>query len=160
MKQSLKTALLIFLVSIGLLYCSGFLNKAVEGFGNPFEELIKKIMAAQSQSQAYDQWLGYVYKHAPENSKILNDFKERVFHPSCNFRRDWATVTPKGMNIPTGAASKELANIAYKNYMACLQKGTRSCLNQLENARTRLMEPGCQLLHTTSYNQDFRVSMH
>jgi len=160
MNQSLKKSLLLFLVLFGVLYCSGLLNKAVEGFGNPFEDIVQKIMAAQSQGQAYEQWLGYVYKNAPANSDILNDFKSRVFQPTCKFRRDWATITPKGMNIPTGAASKEMANIAYKNYMACLQKGTNSCLKQLDNARERLMEPGCQLLHTNSYSQDFRVSMH
>lgn len=160
MMKSLKSPLIIFLVIFGLLYCSGMINRIVEGFDNPFQEIIKKIQAAQNQSQAYDQWLGYVYKHAPENSDILNDFKERVFQPSCRFRKDWATVTPKGMNIPIGATTKEFANIAYKNYMGCLQKGTRSCLNQLENARKRLMEPGCQFLHTKSYSQNFRVSMH
>ena len=156
MKQSFNLVLFVFL-SIGLVYCSGLLTKAVEGFGNPFEDLVQKIMAAQSQGQVYDQWLGYVYKNAPENSNILNDFKQRAFHPSCKFRKNWATVPPKGMNIPTGASTKDLANLAYKNYMKCLEKGTSTCMDQLDNARKRLMEPGCHLLHTTSYSQDFTV---
>ena len=159
MKHSFKIVLFVF-ISIGILYCSGLLTKAVEGFGNPFEDFVQKLLAAQNQGQAYDQWLGFVYKNAPANSDILNDFKKRVFDPSCSFRRDWATVTPKGMNIPTGAATKELANLAYKNYIKCLQSGASTCLNQLNNARERLMEPGCQLLHTDSYNQEFTVSIH
>lgn len=156
----MRKGLVVFLVIFGLLYCSGYLRKTVEGFGNPFEEFFQKLQAAQSQGQAYDQWLGYVYKNAPSNSDILNDFKSRVFDPSCKFRRDWATNTPEGMNIPTGATTNQLANMAYKNYMACLEKGTGSCIKQLDNARTRLMEPGCSFLHTSSYTQNFTVSAH
>uniref|UniRef100_A0A6C0HEV4 Uncharacterized protein n=1 Tax=viral metagenome TaxID=1070528 RepID=A0A6C0HEV4_9ZZZZ len=131
---------------------------------NSFQEIINTITSLQQEGQAYDKWIGYIYKHAPNNSKLLDDFKARVFQPSCKFRVDWDTKPPKGMSIPTPAPSPQLANIAYKNYMECLTKGKPTCLQQLENARLRFMEPGtCQFLNppdVKSYSNDYRVSFH
>ena len=163
MRSSFKYHFSIFLILFGIIYVSGHLNKVLEGFGNPFEDMIRQLQQAQNISSAYDKWIGYVYKHAPENSNILNDFKERVFQPNCKFRKTWATDLPKGMNIPTPANNATSANIAYKTYMNCLTTGNNKCLGQLENARIRFMEPGCQFLSPKdpkSYSREYRVSIH
>jgi len=191
MRSTLKYHFTIFLVLFGLLYIFGILNKVLEGFenpfgnipnpfgnmqfsfgktpapigksSNPFEEFMKKIQEIQETTSAFDKWVGYVYKHAPENSNILNDFKSRVFQPNCRFRKLWATQLPKGMNIPNSAENATSANIAYKTYMNCLSEGNGTCMGQLENARTRFMEPGCQFLSPKdpkSYSRDYRVSIH
>jgi len=183
--RSLVFYVLVFFMVICI---TGLLIQNLEGFANPFEEIIKQlqekkggsgsgsgsknpleelvqqISAVQQEGQAYDKWIGYVYKHAPNNSKILDDFKARVFQPSCKFRTNWATNLPEGMGIPNPASSSQLANVAYKNYMECLTKGKPTCLQQLENARVRFMEPGtCQFLNppdVNSYTKDYRVSFH
>lgn len=114
-----------------------------EGFQNPFEAFFKQLKEQQSNANAYNQWVGYVYKTAEQNSSVLNDFKEKVFAPSCDFREDWAT-NQQGMVIPTPANSVDLANLAYKTYLNCLKSGNPICVSQLGNARARFMESGCQ----------------
>ena len=160
----MRSLILFIILLIIILYNSGILTRALEGFNNPVDDIMKQIQSLQDQGQAYDKWIGYVYKHAPKNSEILNDFKARVFQPSCKFRTDWDTKPPKGMSIPTPASSVQLANLAYKNYMSCLTKGKPQCLQQLENARVRLMEPGtCQFLNPPdvgSYSRNYTVSAH
>lgn len=174
MRSSIKYNLCIFLIIFGIVYILGFLNTAIEGFNNPFgnmfgkinnnpfEAMIKQLQAAQESTSAYDKWIGYVYKHAPENSRILDDFKARVFQPNCKFRKLWATKLPKGMNIPTPAKDSTTANIAYKTFMKCLSSGNSTCLGQLENARVRFMEPGCQFLSPKdagSYSRNYTVGI-
>lgn len=134
----------------------------VEGFG-PFDDLINRIRAMQDKGNAYNKWVGYLYKYAPQNSAILNDFKRRVFQPSCMFRKGWADQLPNGLSIPTPAASNTEATVAYKNYMKCLSDGEGRCLEQLNEARIRFMEPGCAFLSPqdqTSYSSNFTVAFN
>ena len=137
------------LIFVAVLIITSYLARLVvfdasaEGFQNPFEAFFRKLKDQQSNANAYNQWVGYVYKSAEQNSGVLNDFKEKVFAPSCDFRKDWAT-NQQGMGIPTPANSVDLANLAYKTYLNCLKSGNPICVNQLGNARARFMENGCQ----------------
>jgi len=147
-----------FLIIFGFLYLIGFLTTIKETFVNPFEEIIKKIKQMQDQTGAYDRWIGYVYKHSSKNGLILNDFKSRVFQPTCKFRSDWATRLPKNMNIPTPADTPELAMMSYKKYLDALSKGKGDSAKQLYNARERFMAPGCDFLNDPSrYTKAFNV---
>ena len=162
MRSTLTYNFCIFLILFGISYVTGYLNTILEGFANPFDDMLRQLQQSQDSTSAYDKWVGHVYKYAPENSNILNDFKARVFQPDCKFQKKWATKLPKGMNIPTPANNATTANIAYKTYMTCLSNGNKKCLEQLENARTRFMEPGCQFLSpqdSKSYSRDYRVSI-
>jgi hypothetical protein len=156
----LKRPLLIFLIVFGVLYISGVLTSVKENFANPFEEIFKKIKEMQDQSGAYDRWIGYVYKNSSTNGNILNDFKSRVFQPTCQFRSDWATKLPKGSNVPTPAQTPDMAMMDYKKYMEALRKGEGNSAKQLYDARDRFMAPGCDFLndpvqYTKSYNVPF-----
>lgn len=109
-------------------------------------------------STPYDQWIGYLYKNPATSSKALNDFKSRVFVPSCKFQRDWNTVLPKGMGRPMAASDATNANIAYKSYLDCLARSDLKCINQLNNALARFMEPGCRFKKPkspTEYNTNY-----
>lgn len=162
MRLKIKTPLyefIFFLSIIGLLYILGLLTSIKESFQNPFEEIIRKIKEMQNQSGAYDKWIGYVYKYSSKNGKILNDFKSKVFKPSCRFRGDWATNLPKGMTIPTPAETPDMAMIAYKNYFNSLNKGEGNSVKQLYNARDRFMAPGCNFLNNPEgYIHEYTVA--
>lgn len=154
--------LLIGLVIIVLLFICN-LTKIIEGFQSPYEQLIIKIREIMDKAGAYDRWVGYLYKNAPQNSKVLNDYKKRVFQPNCKFRDDWSTNPPPGMNIPTPAASANDANIAYRNFMKCLTAGNGLCIQQLANSRLRFMEPGCAFLNPpspSSYSNNLSVGFN
>ncbi len=127
-----------------------------EGFVNPFEAFFKQVQQQQSNANAYNQWIGYIYKSAEQNSGVLNDFKEKVFSPNCVFREDWAT-NQQGMGIPTPANSVDLATLAYKTYLNCLKSGNPICVGQLGNARARFMEHGCQYKISNVRNIDTQV---
>lgn len=124
------------------------------------QQFIKQIQQASGQlgkEKAYDDWIGWLYTHVETSGKPLDDFKKRVFQPSCKFRRTWATELPPGMVRPFPAKTKELANIAYRTFLTCLAEGNQHCLNQLEDARQRFMEPNCNFLNprdTSSYAKD------
>ena len=99
------------------------------------------------KQNSYNDWVGWAYTHPQTSGEPLNDFKKRVFQPSCEFRRDWATQVPKGMMRPNPAGNKDLANVAYRTYLQCIAEGNPACLQQLEDARVRFMEPGCAFLN-------------
>ena len=160
-KVLLIGSIIILLLILCNLVCikEGFRNP----FGNHFEDLIRRIRGLQDKNNSYNTWVGYLYKNAPVNSDILNDFKRRVFQPSCKFRRNWSDQLPNGSFIPTPANSKTDATIAYKNYMKCLSEGNNICLQQLNDARNRFMEPGCAFLSpqdSSSYTKDFTVAFN
>jgi len=157
----LRRELIFFLIIFGFLYIFGVLTSLKEGFGNPWEEIFRKIKAMQDEAGAYDKWIGYVYKNSSTNGYILNDFKSRVFQPSCQFRGDWATVLPKGISIPTPAESADMAMMSYKKYFENLSKGQGASARQLYDARDRFMAPGCDFLndpaqYTKPYNVAFK----
>ena len=114
------------------------------------------------KQNSYNDWVGWVYKHVESSGEPLNDFKKRVFQPTCQFRRDWVTTLPNGMMRPNPAGNKDLANVAYRSYLQCIADGNSACLQQLEDARIRFMEPGCEFLnpnpaiYTTDIQQVFR----
>jgi hypothetical protein len=146
-----------FLGIFGLLYVFGLLTRVTEGFGNPLQEIFKKIREMQDGSGAYNKWIGYVYKHSSKNGQILNDFKSRVFQPNCQFRSDWANNL-KGKSIPTPADTPELAMMSYKKYFDSLSKGNSEAGKQLYDARDRFMAPGCDFLNKPAqYNMAFNV---
>jgi hypothetical protein len=154
----LKREFVIFLIIFGLLYISGLLSQVKEGFGNPFEEIFRKIKEMQDQSGSYNRWIGYIYKNSSNNGEILNDFKSRVFQPSCQFRGDWATRLPNGMSIPTPSSSADMAMMDYKKYLEALSKGQGNTARQLYDARDRFMAPDCNFLNDPNqYNKAFNV---
>lgn len=109
-------------------------------------DMIRQIQTASGQldkQDSYNQWIGYLYKNPEKSSKPLNDFKSRVFDDSCKFRYDWSVNIPKGLSRPIGANDRSTANVAYTSYMGCLKDRDPACINQLEDARTRFMKPGC-----------------
>jgi hypothetical protein len=161
-KKSIIYFFIIFISLFGLLYIIK-LSNSNEGFINipfnkSFEEILKKIKELQNQSLAYDNWVGYIYKNPSKNGEILNDFKSRVFHPSCKFRNDWATNLPKGMTIPTPANSPDAAMLAYKKYLSNLKNGKDNSGKQLYNARDRFMDKDCRVLNDPSqYTREYTV---
>ncbi len=160
MRSQTNKLVLGVLIFIGILYITGLLHKSIEGFQNPWEGLIRRILDAQKKQKSYDLWIGYLYKNAPQNSGILNDFKSRVFQPQCEFRPYWSEQLPPGMNVPMGAQTATEANIAYKSFMQCVAEGNPLCMNQLNNARVRFMKPGCQfnIRDRASLTRDYRAS--
>ena len=149
---------IIFFLIIGGLY---IYNSSIEGFANPFQEIIRKLRESQQANLSYDKWVGYLYKNPAINSNILNDYKSRVFQPHCRFRNNWATQLPPGMNIPMPADSKEFATIAYKKYFESLSKGEGSTEKQRINSLKRFMAPGCGLLNDPSqYRKPFTVAFN
>lgn len=133
-------------------------SQIVEGF-NPavwqqYLDMIRRLQQAQGllqESKTYDDWVGYIYKNPSDSAGALNDFKSRVFHPSCKFRKDWAYKLPAGMNRPMPAQSAELATIAYRSFMKCVANRNTECIKKLNDARIRFMESDCGFLN----QQDF-----
>ena len=163
--RSKKILLIGSMIIFLLLLCNSVYIKEgfVNPFGNHFQDLIRRIRELQDKDASYNKWVGYLYKNAPINSNILNDFKKRVFQPSCKFRRDWADNLPKNSFIPTPANSNTDATIAYKNYMKCLSEGNNKCIQPLNDARVRFMEPDCAFLNpqdSASYSKEFTVAFN
>jgi hypothetical protein len=101
-----------------------------------------------------------MYKDPPTGSRSLNDIKKRMFQPSCKFRQDWSTNLPPGLNRPIPAQTKDLANMAYKNYLDCLARPDGLCIASLADVRARFFEPGCEFLNPSdpsSYSQNFQA---
>lgn len=116
---------------------------------NQIMEFVKKIQTASGelgQEKLYDKWVGWIYTHAKEKSSLdaLNDFKSRIFKDSCLFRMDWNTNIPPGLTIPISADNKDLANMAYQNYLRCLASGNMICIQQLDDFKRRFMLPSCE----------------
>jgi hypothetical protein len=138
------------LISLTLLLLSVFVGQAIlrilgiEGF-NPFQQFYQQFLQAQKQQTSYNDWVGYTYRTSTtsQTAAVLNDLKRRVFQDSCEFRNDWPT-NMGGMAPQNGASSGIIATTAYQSFIKCLQSGSGSCYNKLEDARRRYMKPGCQ----------------
>ena len=119
------------------------------------QKMVQNLQVAQGQRgqvQAFDSWVGYLYKH-PESSGVpLNDFKQRVFQPTCKFRRNWASVLPRNTVRPMPASNAQLANVAYKTFLDGLAQGNQECIKKLNEARERFMESDCEFLVQSSPN--------
>lgn len=126
------------------------------------QTMIQRLQKAEGQLgqvQAFDSWVGYLYKFPDQSGIPLNDFKSRVFQPSCKFRANWATVLPKTMVRPMAAANANLANAAYKTFLDGLAQGNQQCIAKLNEARERFMESDCAFLPQASpsaYNKNFQ----
>ncbi len=142
---------LLFFIAI-LLYFTGTWKATIQKEHFQSIDIQKMILELQKASgalgkqNAYSSWVGWLYTHIESSGAPLNDFKRRVFHPNCKFRRDWATNLPSGLTRPIPAENKNLANISYRTYLTCLADGNPQCIQQLEDARRRFMEPSCQIL--------------
>jgi hypothetical protein len=155
MRLSKGVVLIGVMFIVILVFISNFLLRK-EGFQEApspqtLLNMIRQIQMAGGQldkQDSYNQWVGYLYKNVGKSSKPLNDFKSRVFDDSCKFRYDWSTSIPEGLSKPLGANSREMANAAYTSYMNCLKDRNPACIQQLEDARTRFMKPGCYYKYT------------
>jgi hypothetical protein len=122
--------------------------------------LIQKAKTTEDALTQYNAWVGYMYQNPPQNSVALNDIKKRMFQPSCLFRDDWSTNLPSGKNRPIPASSQNIANMAYKNYLACLSRPDGLCITTLADVRDRFFAPGCDFLNPSdpaSYSQNFQT---
>ena len=160
-KEVLKYAIVISIVSIVLAIIQvgvKYLYRRYEGFQAAQTDVAKMIQNLQEASGAlgddksYGIWVGYLYKHPESAGDALNDFKARVFQPNCSFRQDWDTKLPPGLQRPMAAENADVANIAYKAYLDCLANNSEGCINSLDDARSRFMEPGCSYLNPSDTN--------
>jgi hypothetical protein len=140
-----------------LLYTKYSLMKAKEGFMSPMniQQMIQQFQQSAGllgKQNSYNDWIGWLYTHVQSSGEPLNDFKNRVFQPTCKFRQDWATNLPKGMVRPNPAGNKDLANVAYRSYLQCLAEGNPACLQQLDDARRRFMDSECAFLNPNPAN--------
>ncbi len=143
------------------MYLHQYMYSNMEGFETmrTMNFRIQEILKSQQAKSAYSQWLGYLYANPSKAASALNDFKRRVFQPTCKFRMHWSTQLPSGKSIPIGAKSADLANVAYASYLNCLAKDDLSCVMMLDDFRSRFMEPGCEYLRPNDrkwYNADIR----
>jgi len=150
----------IIIIVVGILSYKRF--SRTEGFSQISDilALIDKSQTAQSALLQYNAWVGYMYKDPPTDSRALNDIKKRMFQPSCKFRQDWSTNLPPGLVRPIPAQTKDLANMAYKNYLDCLARPDGLCVASLADVRARFFEPGCEFLNPpnpSSYSQNFQA---
>lgn len=126
------------------------------------QRMLKNLQRAEGQlgqAQAFDSWVGFLYKFPQQSGVPLNNFKQRVFQPSCKFRKNWATVLPPNMNRPMAAANATLANASYKTFLDGLAQGNQECIAKLNEARARFMESDCEfLVHASprAYNSNFQ----
>ena len=124
------------------------------------QQMIQNLQTANGQlgqTQAFDSWVGYLYKHPESSGVALNDFKQRVFQPTCTFRRNWASVLPPNMIRPMSAPNAQLANAAYKTFLSGLAQGNQDCIAKLNEARARFMESDCEFLvqsSSSAYTKD------
>lgn len=111
---------------------------------------LQQATGALGKQNAYSSWVGWLYTHVESSGAPLNDFKNRFFYPNCKFRRDWATRLPQGLTRPIPAANKNLANISYRTFISCVAEGNQECIQQLQDAHLRFMEPTCQFSRQSS----------
>jgi hypothetical protein len=150
----------IIVIIVGFLSYKRF--SRTEGFSQISDilALIDKAQTKQTAFYQYFAWVGYMYKDPPTDSRALNDIKKRMFQPSCKFRQDWSTNLPPGTSRPIPAQTKDLANMAYKNYLDCLARPDGLCIASLADVRARFFEPGCEFLNPSdpsSYSQNFQA---
>lgn len=129
---------------------------------NMIATMLNDLSAATGKlgdGKSYELWIGYAYQNPEKSAIALDDFKARALMPNCMFRQDWFKTLPKGMERPMPAQNKDLANTAYKTYLDCLSNNSAVCINQLDDFRTRFMEPGCNLRvpsDSSLYNKEYR----
>jgi hypothetical protein len=150
----------IIIIVLGFLSYKRF--SETEGFSQMsyILALIDKAKTIQNAYYQYFAWVGYVYKNPPAGSLALNDIKKRMFQPSCKFREDWSRNLPPGTSRPIPAQTKDLANMAYKNYLDCLARPDGLCVGTLTDLRARFFEPGCEFLNPANpriYSQNFQA---
>jgi hypothetical protein len=156
-----KTTIILVVFCLVFLYIASAV-KANEGFQDitDIQQLIQQIQGASGQlgeEKAYNDWIGWIYTNPQTATMALNDFKKRIFQPSCEFRNDWSSNLPPGKQRPNPAQTPQLANTAYRTYLGCLAKGNQSCTALLDDARMRFMKPGCNFLNpsdVSTYNQN------
>jgi len=141
----LKAAILIVAIAFSINYTYYRTTPAYQGFLD-FHSFFQRFQTASGQAQAtssYDQFIGWLYANPQTSGNALNDLKARAFQPTCEFRVKWSTDLPRGMGRPIAPVNKDLANVAYKSWLDCLARNDSACVNQLNNAMLRFMEPGC-----------------
>jgi len=153
-------SLVIIVIAIGVLSYRRFKSK--EGFSQTSDilALIKGAQTSQDALVQYSAWIGYMYQNPQTKSRALNDIKKRMFQPSCKFRDDWSTNLPSGAVRPIPAQTKDLANMAYKNYLVCLTRADGLCSSSLADIRARFFEPECEFLNPSDlsiYSQNFQA---
>lgn len=130
-------------------------KEAFTPFGwEQYYEMIRRIQQAQGllgESKSYDDWVGYLYKNVEDSTLALNDFKSRVFLDDCQFREDWAYNIPSGMMKPIPAKDSNLANTAYRAFMQCIANRNQACIDKLNDARRRFMQPSCGFKNQTDF---------
>ena len=155
-------ALIAFILAM-LINDSIISSRAITEPLTDIKRMIQNLQVAQGQRgqvQAFDSWVGYLYKFPQQSGAPLNDFKKRVFQPSCKFRQNWASVLPRDMIRPMPAPNAQLANAAYKTFLDGLAQGNQECIAKLNEARERFMESECEFLpqrSPTAYNKDFQA---
>ncbi len=133
-----------------------------EGYADAIATMMNNLDAATGKlgdGKSYELWIGYAYQNPDKSALALDDFKARALTPNCMFRKDWFKTLPKGMERPMPAQNKDLANAAYKTYLDCLSNNSMICVKQLDDFRTRFMEPGCNLRapsDSSLYAKDYR----
>ena len=137
------------------------LTNTIEPFDDSVNALLASLTKASQNDKgngSYTSWIGWLYAH-PESSAIpLNEFKSRVFQPSCKFRLNWSTDIPTGLTIPQSPETIEIANTAYSYFLKGLSNGNQVCINALDDARRRFMEPECAFLNPSdpkSYSKGY-----
>lgn len=154
-------ALIAFILAM-LVNDSVISSRAITEPLTDIQRMIRNLQVAEGQlgqTQAFDSWVGFLYKHPDSSGVPLNDFKKRVFQPTCKFRRNWASVLPPNTIRPMPAPNAQLANAAYKTFLDGLAQGNQECIAKLNEARDRFMESDCDfLVHSSpsAYNKDFQ----
>jgi len=161
---SLWFALCFLLASLAY---NAYAFRSIEGFeeGNPAAAALWKAFSTAidnvQNANSYNYILAWIYTHPETSGPVLNDFKRRVFQPNCKFRRDWAINPPPGTSIiPVGILTSEIANASYSAFLKGLSKGNQFCLNALNDAKLRFMEPDCGFLNPSdmsSYSANYKA---
>lgn len=107
-----------------------------------FLERLRGATGENNPETSYNNQVGFLYQNPQLSAVALNDFKSRVFQPDCKFRVDWS-INLNGKQKPMPPANMDLANIAYRSQLQCLAKGNSTCVNLLNDAKQRFMEPEC-----------------
>ena len=109
-----------------------------------------KIKAEQDRVDAifqYQQWVGYLFANPTKNGPALNDFKRRVFQPTCTFKRDWSIYNPTTANSFIGVATADEANVAYNKFLLHLSKSNEATIPLLNDAKSRFFTDDCAFLN-------------
>ena len=156
---SWKFGIALLLFTLAMLY-NEYRKRSIEGFDavTTMNQNIKKAYDDNYAVGSYSWWTAWLYAHPDSSSKPLNDFKSRVFQSDCEFRKDWATNLPPGLQIPVVPLNAELANTGYKTYLDGLAKKQPKTMGTLNDARRRFMKSDCQFLNhsdSSDYNKNY-----